>query len=305
MRRTILASLLLLALHRPAGAQAQPVTVSFIPGAADFIPLFVGADKGIFKAAGIDVVPTPVQFAANVPAAMFADSIDIGMNTLPIFAQARENGIDLIGIAGLSRDTRANPQLSLLVKTGSPIHTAHDLEGRKIAVPGLNSLFDIALMRWIDDHGADHRRVTFLEIPMPQLADVLRAGSVDAVALIDPFRAKAVADGTAVILSNYLDDLRDDQPLGFWVVRANWATAHKPLIAAFRRGLADSIAYIAAHPDEARQIGAKYLHGQVVQKFANWFTVLTPADLDYEASIAKDLGFLPDRLDTRAAVLPE
>ena len=288
-----------------ARAQAAPtkLRVGYIAAAADFIPIFVAADKGMFSAQGLDVTLQPVQYATNVPAALVAGSIEIGMTTAPIFAQAREGGLDLLAISGLTLETRANPQLSLLVRKDSPIRTAKDLEGHKVAVPGLNSLFDTALMRWIDTHGGDHRKVTFVEVPMPQLTDVLRGGSVDAIAVIDPFRARSLGDGSAVKVADFLAELHDPSPLAFWIARAEWARANRPVVEAYRRALAAALVFIAANPDETRDIGAKYLHGQRVARFSTWSLALTPEDLVYEAGIETELGLLREKFDAQAAVL--
>jgi NitT/TauT family transport system substrate-binding protein len=277
------------------------VAVGFI-AAGDFIPLFVAAEKGQFRAHGVDVVPTPVQYANTVPAALVSGSIQIGMTTLPIFAQAREGGLDLVAIAGMTRDNRSNPQLSLLVRPGSPIHAARDLEGRKVAVPGVNSLFDTVLMHWIGQEGGDYKKVTFLEVPMPQLTDVLRGGSVDAIAVIDPFRAKAIADGTAVKLSDFLVATRDDQPLAFWIAPRAWAEQNHAAVTAFRAGLADGLASVTANPGEAREIGAKYLRGQKPAAFPNWSLAMTPDDLLFEAGLETELGVLREKFDAQAAV---
>ena len=289
-------------LTAPIAAHSETKVAAGFVMAGDFIPLFVAADQGFMKNHGLDVTPTPVQYATNAPAALNAGSIQIGMTTVPIFAQARQGGLDLVAICGLSWETRANPQLSLLVRPNSGIKTAKDLEGRKVAVPGLNSLFDIAAQKWVQVNGADRKKVNFVEVPMPQLTDVLRGGSVDAIAVIDPFRAKALSDGTAVKLADYLADMRDNQPLAFWIAERGWVEKNKAAIPAYCAAMDDALAWIGTHPEETRQIGAKWLHGQVIQNFANWSTQLSPEDLALQIDIAHEMGFLTEPFNLQAAV---
>jgi NitT/TauT family transport system substrate-binding protein len=290
---------LLLVLPHAVYAQTK-IAAGYIPS-TDILPLFVGVQEGIFQRHGLDVTPTPEQYATNGPAALIAGSIQVAMSTTPIFSQAREGGLDLVAICGLSWENRSNPQLSMLVRAGSDIKTAKDLEGHKVAVPGLNSLFDITATKWIDESGGDHKKVTFVEVPMPQLADVLRGGSVDAIAVIDPFRARALANG-ATRLANYLADIKDNQPLAFWIAQRDWAEAHRDAIPAWRDSMKEAMEWIAAHPDEARALGSKYLHGQVIQNFANWSTAMSPDDLALEVQIAQQEGYMQQPFDTQAAV---
>ena len=147
------------------------------------------------------------------------------------------------------------------------------------------------------------RKVTFVEVPMPQLTDVLRGGSVDAIAVIDPFRARSLGDGSAVKVADFLAELHDPSPLAFWIARAEWARANRPVVEAYRRALAAALVFIAANPDETRDIGAKYLHGQRVARFSTWSLALTPEDLVYEAGIETELGLLREKFDAQAAVL--
>jgi NitT/TauT family transport system substrate-binding protein len=302
-RLGILTLLLSLASLTPAGA-ATHIGLGYIP-AGDFIPVYVAIDKGFFKDQGLDVTATPIPLASNVPAALVSGSINIGMTTTPIFLQARENGIDLVAISGLVRERRDNPQLSLLVHKGSPITKPKDLEGKTIAFPGLKSLFDTALTRWLTDHGVDVTKVKFVEAQMPVLGDLLRSGNVDAIAIIDPFRAKLLADGVATKISDYLAELRDNGLLAFWITSREWAEKNRPAVASFRKALAQGLDFIKAHPDEARDIGAKWMKGLRVGHFTNWSLALTPADLEPQAKMELDLGILHKPADVDAAVLKD
>ena len=261
------------------------------------MPAYVAAEKGLFREEGIDATLSTVPLATNIPAALVSGSMQIGLSTTPILLQAREAGIDLVILNGVSKDTKSNPQLSILASKNSGIRTAQDLVGRKIAFPGLKSLFDAAAARWLRINNVDPSKVTFLEAPMPSLIDMLKAGQVDAVAILDPFRGKAIADGAAVKVADFLVEIRDDQPLAFWVATRDFTTSRPRDVEFFRRGWARGVDFIQANPDEARQIGAKYLRGNIIGKFGNFLKGIGPADIEEEVRMVKDMGLIANQPD--------
>ncbi len=289
------------AVSTPSYAQTK-VAIGYVP-VGDFLPLYVATDKGYFKDTGLDASLVAVPLATNVPAAIVSNSIQIGMTTTPIMFQARENGIDLVAISGLSWDTRANPQLSLLVRKDSGIAKPADLVGKKIAFPGLRSLFDAAMMQWLKERQVDPSKVTFVEAQMPQLTDLLRSGNVDAIAVLDPFRAKALADGTATKMADFLIDLGGDQPLAYWIATRDFAKAHATEVKAFNSAMEKALAFITTNGDEARQIGAKYMRGNVLASLPNWKTTIGPADMQRQTDMEFAVGLLQQKPDVAAAFL--
>ena len=295
----VAAALMAMAALTPGHAQTK-VAIGYVP-VGDFLPAFVAADKGYFKDAGIDASLVAVPLATNVPAAIVSGSVQIGMTTTPIMFQARENGIDLVAISGLTWDTRAHPQLSLVVRKDSGITKPADLVGKKIAFPGLKSLFDSAMIQWLKDKGVDPAKVIFVEAQMPQLADLLRSGNVDAITPLDPFRARAISDGSGVKLADFLVDLGDDQPLAYWMTSRDFAKAHPADVKAFNAAIEKALAFIGTNADEARQIGAKYMRGNILASFPNWKTAITPADMQKQTDMELAVGVLTQKADVNAA----
>jgi NitT/TauT family transport system substrate-binding protein len=299
--RSVFAGVLLSALALAGSAQAQSkVAIAYIPG-GDMLPAFVAQEQGYFKENGIEAELISVPLATNIPAAVVSGGAQIGMTTTSIMFQARENGIDLVAISGMSWDTRKNPQLSLIVGKNSGIRTAGDLVGKKIAFPGLKSLFDAAMMQWLKLKGVDPAKVTFIEARMPQLNDLLKSGNVDAIALVDPFRAKAVSDGIGVKLADYLVEAKDNQPLAYWATLRDYSRDHAADLKAFKAGIEEALLFIKDHGDEARQIGAKYLRGNILVDLPNWNTSLKPEDFKAQIDIEYAVGMLQRSPDIEAA----
>lgn len=301
-RANLCVGAILLALSAHAARAESKIVIGYIPS-GDFLPAFVASDKGFFKDAGLDAQLVAVPLATNVPAAEVSGSVQIGMTTTPIMFQARENGIDLVAISGLSWDLRKNPQLSLLVRKGSGIKSAKDLVGKKIAFPGLKSLFDSATTYWLTKKGVDPKQVTYVEGQMPQLVDLLKSGNVDAIAVLDPFRAKAISEGIARNLSNFLVELKNNQPLAYWMSTRAYAASHPSVIKGFREALAKSLVFIKQHPNQARKLGAKYLHGNILAHFPNWSLSITAADMKFETDMEHSVGVLRRKPNLATAIL--
>src|SRR3990170_4164743 len=87
-----------LALSEEACAQTK-VTVGYT-AAGDFLPVFVAKEKGYFDKRNLDVTLTRISLASTIPAALVANSVQIGTGTGPGLLQAVEGGLDLLAVSG-------------------------------------------------------------------------------------------------------------------------------------------------------------------------------------------------------------
>ena len=83
----------------------------------------------------------------NLPSAIVANSIQIGMSTIPTLLQADDGGLNLVLIAGAARHTKAHPFISLLARSGVTYSKPSDLIGKTVGVPGINSVIDVMLRK--------------------------------------------------------------------------------------------------------------------------------------------------------------
>ncbi len=290
-----------LAMAVPAEA-ATKVSIAYVP-VADFTPTFVAKDQGFFDRNGLDADVVSIPLAPMVPAGIVSGSVQIGMTTPPIFLQAVQNGLDLQVVSALSWETKERPQMSLVVRKGSGLKDGKSFEGKKVAVPGLQSLADLTTREWLKKHGADISKISFVEVAMPQLVDVLKAGTVVAIAAIEPVGSAAVASGAGDFVAHQLVDLKDGAVLTFWIASGDWTKANPQAVKGFRDAMDQATAWIGDHPDEAKKIAAKYIKREPAT-FPTWKTKLTPADLAFHEGVASDLGFLNSKVDVSGRILP-
>lgn len=296
--RLAIAAILCLCLGSMSGSAVAQTkfTIGYSP-AGDFVPVFVAKEKGYFERRNLDVTLTRIALASNVPAALVSNSVQVGTGTGPGLLQAVEGGLDLVAVSGAARQRRDNPTVSLMVRKGVTVDAPADLKGKKIGVPGLNSVIDVLVRKWLVDKGVPVAQVTIVEAPFPQMNDLLRAGTLDGVAVLEPFRSKILADGTGTKLSDFVGEIQDNLLWGFWIATRSWAEANPAAVKGLREASAEAIDFIRQHPDEAKAIETKYL-GVPSPGFSSFAIDIKPADLDDYVKISTQLGFLREKIDT-------
>src|SRR5690606_15813300 len=102
-------------------------------------------------------------------------------------------GLGLVGIAGVSEISRQSSFISLVVRNGVKVANAADLRGKKVGVPGFNSMMHVVFQKWLLDRKVQANQVQMVEAIFPQMADLLKAGTLDAVLVLEPFRSRIVS----------------------------------------------------------------------------------------------------------------
>jgi NitT/TauT family transport system substrate-binding protein len=279
----------------PAAAQDLKANIGYI-GAADFTPLFVAKDKGMFDKHGLDATLTRIQIAPNVGPAIIAGNLQIGMGTVPNLLHAAEGGLPLVAIAGASRMKKGNPIAGLVGRSGLDIKSPADLKGKKIASPGLNTMLTELLEKWLYDNKVPRDQVTLVEIVFPQQRDTLKSGVVDAAITIEPFRSRMLSDGTGFKIADYVGEVNPDVVAVLWMARGDWADANPQTVRAFREAYADAIDWCAKNPDESKQIMQKYL-GFPSTIVPDYGVELKLSDLEFFEKIERQLGKLRQPVD--------
>lgn len=260
-RRSFTAAGLGLALAAPALRSARAATKLTLGYTATlgFNGAFIAKDRGFFAQRGLDVDLLLITLNSNIPGALMGGSVQVGGPTPTVLLQADDGGLDLVVISGCSGLNGSNKVEGLLARNGSGIAKAADCVGKKIGVPGLNAYYHVLVRKWLADNGVDWHRVTFVETAFTQSADVLRSGSVDAVATGEPFCTRIVADkiGTLVVAASAMAP--DGTPNIFYAATRDWAKANDGAVHAFRAALADAAAFQAADPEGARVSGGKFI----------------------------------------------
>jgi NitT/TauT family transport system substrate-binding protein len=236
----------------------RKVSVGIIP-IIDVAPLYLGIEKGFFSKRGLDVTPTPAQGGAAIVPAVLAGENEVGFSNVVSLLIAKEKGLPLLSIAGGASSTGdpAQDVNAVLVAKGSTLRTAADLEGRKVAINSLNNIGDTTVKTAVEKAGGDPSKVTFVEMPFPDMPAQLAAGKIDGAWESEPFRTQIIADGGRILFDN-LTETYPQLQIAQWFTSVPTQQKNPGLIKDFVAGINESMEYATAHPDEVRAVLGSY-----------------------------------------------
>src|SRR5213083_557536 len=182
--------------------------------------------------------------------AIFAGSLDVTyVGPGPALnAHFKSNGEEIRVISGA-----ANAGAALVVKADSPIKTAADFRGKKIATPQLGNTQDISCRAWLKAHGFNVTLiggdVTVIPTANPDQLGLFQSGGVDAVWTVEPWVTRLEREARAKVF------LEDKNIITTWLACSiKFLNAHRDLakkIVAANKELTD---WIQAQPDQAQKL---------------------------------------------------
>jgi NitT/TauT family transport system substrate-binding protein len=218
---------------------------------------YYAADRGFFKAAGLDAQVTTMANGGVTVTALAGGSADIAVSNPVQIATAVSKGVPLTVIAGAGMYTTGAPSTAICVPNASPLHTAKDLEGKTISVAALNDQSTIALKEWLTKNGADYKKVKMIELGYPEMIAALAAGRIDAAMLGEPWQTTARKSGDRLYAKPF-DAIAPEFNIGVWTTTRSWAQAHPELVKRFASAIYAAAKWANAHHDESAMILAKY-----------------------------------------------
>ncbi|MEA4855571.1 ABC transporter substrate-binding protein [Solidesulfovibrio sp.] len=256
MRLAALALLCVLCLAAPArAADPASVTVGYIP-VGDCLQLYVAEAEGSFAAEGLAVKGLAMKGGAVIAPAVEGGEIAIGWSNTVSIILAHARGFDFAFLApGAEGKIGSNDVHALLVPAGSAVASVKDLAGKTVAINTLGNINEAAMRALAEKAGLAPEAVRLVEVPFPDMATALAKGSVDAALTLEPFVTDAVSRGAARILDpSPHAAFGDPYLIGAWFAKKSWIDSHPREAAAFARAVAKASAFIAAHPEKAREI---------------------------------------------------
>jgi NitT/TauT family transport system substrate-binding protein len=289
-----------------AAAAATPIRICYIP-IVDELPMYVGVDQGFFKKRDLDVTGIIVANQGVLISSLASGSAELGSSVLVSMLPAQEAGISLAAVAACV--TFPIPHnVGVLARTGSDIKSAKDLAGKKVGIPGLKSYFQVMTTRWLAEKGVDAGKLTFVEVPPPQTADLLKSGQVDAVVTVDPFFHRIIDQK----IGYQFDDFEATVPAGTlidcYAATKDWAVKNPAAVKAFREGLVEAIAFIKKDEASARESLGRWTKqpAAVVADTAipNFAVPVSANQIQWWIDLAKKQGLITGTINPRDMLVP-
>ncbi|MEO6276452.1 ABC transporter substrate-binding protein [Roseateles sp.] len=288
----------------PLARAAEPTRLAYgYSAVTDFATVFVAAEHGMFARQGLDVDLRFIPLNPTILPAVQSGSLQMGGPTPTAYLQAVSGGLDQVVVGGGGALSKTFTEVGLVTKPGAGITSAADCAGRKIAVPGLGALLHVVFRQWLKMSHVDQSKVSFVEAPFPQHADLLRAGTVDAVVTAGPFMARMLASGEAKVAAYFSTFLPDGPPTVVHIATREWALKNPAAVKGFRSAIGEAAQFIAKPGNEAavRAALGKYLKlpapvAQAMQ-ISPPAPVVTAKHLQYWGQLMREQGYLKSEPD--------
>lgn len=290
-----------------APAQAQTRIQVGCTATSDCASAMIAVDEGIFKKHGLDVQMTPIAINSNIPAAILSDSIQIGGPTSTVFLQAADGGLDLVAIAGATvMSPVSNGNITAFVRNGITIKEPKDFIGKKVGAPGLNAFLHVLFVKWLVEKGVDPKKVNFVEVTFPTMADIIKSGGVDAVLTSEPLVTRMTNAGLGSVGARYAVDLGRTDPIIFYAASRQWAEKNAETVKKFRAAIAEAAKIVNNDREKASVAISKFTKQPIELVKATppnkSEPALKPEQLAWWIEVMSSQNMLQSKLDTRKLV---
>ncbi|MCU1545586.1 MAG: hypothetical protein JWP30_686 [Homoserinimonas sp.] len=220
------------------------INVGVIPF-AELAAYYIGVEQGIFEDEGLIVETTQVSGGAAIVTSLIAGDFDFAYSNYVSLLQAASKGLP---ISVVRENDRPGVQ-ALYVLPESGISSPKDFEGKTIAVNSLSNIMELTSRAALDSAGVDMSKVSFVELPPPEMNAALEQGQIDAAWLVEPFVTLAKESLDVVIAAEVFEGRTDDLPVAGWATTPQFAAENAETVKAFVRAM-DKASQIA-HEDPA------------------------------------------------------
>ena len=246
-------------------AKAEPIIIAYTPWNG-YGALFVAAQKGMFKAKGVDVQIQSIEDVGARKQSIVAKKIQGMAASVDVSVAAIGQGVPIKFVWAFDASAGAD---GLLVTKASGIKTIADLKGKEVAYHK-GSASHLYLSTLLKKNGMKDEDVKAVEMKASEAASALMAGKVPAAVTWEPHITKAAAAGN-IVLSTTKDTpalIADVLALHEDFVKANPDAVQK-IVAA----LSEATDFIQKNPDEAAKIMATELKAKPEETLAGNKTI--------------------------------
>ena len=249
--------LLMLACALPApDAATKPANVRVgLPGRlSSNWPLYVGAERGFFTQAGLNVELIAMRNATIQVQALIAGDLQFNHSSVDSTARAFTAGAPLRFVGSAQQ----KPSFRLLV--GKDVNDWGSLRGKFVAAGAPGGLTHALLAAMLDAHGLKKGDYDILSMGLDSdRSNALKAGRVHATLLIQPADFGLLEEGFRSL--GFVGDFLKDCEYNGYVVNDKWAKDNGATAVAFMRAVLRSLNWLhnPANRDEAVRIHARYI----------------------------------------------
>jgi NitT/TauT family transport system substrate-binding protein len=231
----------------PAQAQEKKtLKVSIIP-ISDVAPLFAAMKEGYFRQQGLEIDTAPTAGGAFGIPGLIAGAYDIAFTNVVSTVQAKAQGLPVRIIAPASAVGEGEGGAGILVRKGEGIRSGADLVGKSLGVNTQKNIIWLYARAWVQKAGGDPDKVTYREVPFPQMLDALRSKRVDAVFAVDPFLTIARPDAGLEYIGSPYTSVQPNLAVAQYVATEDFIARNPETLKRFNAALHMGIGWVNRH----------------------------------------------------------
>ncbi|WP_406318060.1 ABC transporter substrate-binding protein [Streptosporangium sp. NBC_01639] len=288
----------------PGGLEKTELTVGVVPVPSS-APLFIAQEKGFFEAEGLTVRTETIQAPQTVMPKILNGGIDAFLTSYVSLITISDSGVARLKM--LAESQQGAPGVNGVVVTkDSPISEPKDLKGKKIAVNVLKALGEVTVSAQLKAAGLAPGDVTFVPVPFAEQLNQLKAGTVDAAWLTEPYISAAKQDLGGRLLIDTLSGPTEGLPLDGWAATADWVAKYPKTAAAFQRAIGRAQQIAASDRQELNKVIPAFtrIPAEVASTMTmgTFSTSLDPARIQRVADLLNEFQITKSKIDATTLV---
>ena len=243
------------------GGEAGGDLVMGVIPVTDIGPVYMAQQNGVFDEHGFSMELQQASSSTEIIQAMQSGQVQVGYGGTTSVFQAVENGLDLVIIAPASAtpDDPDNGINDLLVTEDSPLESAKDLEGKKVAINGPGGYTQLLSDLAVKADGGDPSKVEYVQIGIPDQPAALESGAVDSFVAGEPFGTLGREENGFRTLANPFEYLSDEAVVaGAWYALRSEVEANPDYYAEVADTIAEANEYALDNDEELRENIAEF-----------------------------------------------
>ncbi len=237
-----------------AKEQRRPIRIAYLQGDIHHLALWISLEKGFFKDEGLEVRVAGIFKAGPEEMSAFAaGALDIGyVGEAPATTAVANGAARVTVLAQVNTEGSA-----VVVGAGSSLRGGHDLQGKRVAIPGHATVQDLLLRKALVKYGLASDQVKIIVLKPPEMIGTLKTQQIDAFIAWEPYPSKAqTMDLGRVLLAS--GDIWPGHPCCVLVADNKFLAGRPEDAEAMVRVHVKATDFIHKHLEEAAAIGVKY-----------------------------------------------
>lgn len=284
--------------------QATELTVGAAPSLSG-LGLQAAISQGEFSERGLNVTAVANKSANDAVPQLLSGELQVAQVDTLTLMQARNQGLPVKVIAANGEQSTNGEDgemsaASIVAESGGSIDSVTDLVGQKVGVSAIKTQTWMNIRAMVDEAGGDSSKIEFLEVPPPQMVDLVQQGEVVAATPNEPLASSAIAAGTVELVHNTDAPGNKGVPSSVYVATEEFIAQNPDTVEKFAESVQEAASEINDNRDLAMEIALENLDFTPEQLETAFFQTfgtdaITPEEIDKIADLALRYEILSEK----------